>query len=160
MKKRLREGERWARDVGLDVSAKPDKWEMTVALETSGELPERFHSGRTVRVWVKIYFGGWWMELSQPVGRWEKISSYVSGKPRKDRWHEYFVRGERVPPLPRPTLRKRDRLEPPTRLASVRKWLTRVEEQCGFVFRRDRPLIESNIKGGAKVMAAWINEGG
>jgi hypothetical protein len=145
------ETKRWADEVGLDVSRKPDSWEISVRIETTGKLPPILGTGAT-SFWLKVTPGGWWMvlEYSVPRLRRMKTCSYISWSPRDERWHEQVKQPFR--------LFKRERLEPPTRLATLRAWLTYAETQAGIRFRRDRPLIQSNIKGGAKAMAAWIRE--
>ena len=46
----------------------------------------------------------------------------------------------------------------PKPLEKILRWLEPVESRLGFAFRRDRPLIQSNVKGGAKATLAWLVE--
>ncbi len=154
----MKEHERWARDVGLDTSAKKGQWEISVTLETTGELPERVQDPRRASFWLKIVPNGWWVVVSLPLdgGKRVRKAHYVSWNPEGERWHELIETLSGVAALPKARVRPRERLEPPSKLRTIRTWLSAVEEKLGITFRRDRPLIESNVKGGAKAMAAWI----
>jgi len=131
---------RWARRVGLDTSSKGDQWGIAVTLETTGELPGRYRSKKEPYFVLKIVPNGWWIELF--VSR-SNETSYVSWNAKNERWHPS---------------RASKKLEPPKSLATLRKWLTAAEEELGVKFRRDRPLIESNVKGGSKAIEMWIKQ--
>lgn len=48
---------------------------------------------------------------------------------------------------------------PKEKLATIGRWLTTVERELGTNFRRDRPTIHSNVKGGARAIARWCTLG-
>lgn len=147
----MKPGGRWAGEQGLATGAKK-RWEISVKLETTGELPDvQWTSGKRPWLWLKIIEEGFWVELGQPLPnrRGTLHSRYVSWLPKKDRWHQWTDGPEK-------RVKQSQKLEPPKTLASFRKWLTYAEGRLGLSFRRDRPGIQSNIKGGAKAMAAWI----
>jgi hypothetical protein len=151
------ERNRWARDVGLDVSAKKGQWALSVALETTGELPKVALAPNEPSFVLELVPNGWWVVVSVPldVGKTVKKWFYVSWKPAGERW-KAVVETVGVAASHVPQEAGGVEIEPPTKLATIREWLTVVEQKLEIAFRRDRPLIESNVKGGAKAMAAWI----
>jgi hypothetical protein len=150
------ERDRWARSVGLDVSAKKGQWQISVALETTGALPKHALAPSEPSFVLKLVPNGWWVVVSVPldVGKTVKKWFYVSWSPEGERWKAVVESvGVAASQVPQETDHG---IAPPAKLATICEWLTAVEQKLGIVFRRDRPLIESNVKGGAKAMAAWI----
>ena len=130
---------RWARDVGLDVSKKADAWSVRAHVETHGELPRAVWSGKTPRFFLAVTSSCWFLELMI------KDAKFSYGK----------VGGEKGAPGS-----KSLKVPSPKTLATLRSWLTEAEKKTGVTFCRDRPLIESNLKGGARAMELWIRDGG
>ena len=147
---------RWVRARGLDVSKKPN-WQVEISLVTTGELPKRVRSGREPFFWVQISDAGWWMILEYPfpgARGVERTAEYVSWNKPEHRWHLGFQSSRSLDKKPRE--RSVDKFEPPKSLENILRWLEPVESRLGFTFRRDRPLITSNVKGGAKAAFAWL----
>jgi hypothetical protein len=79
---------------------------------------------------------------------------YVSWAKPQYRWHLGFESSRSLDVKPR--VRAADKFDPPKSLEKVFHWLEPVESRLGFAFRRDRPLIRSNVKGGAKATFGWL----
>jgi len=147
---------RWARARGLDVSQR-DKWRVEFKLVTTGELPPRISTGRQPEFWLRISEAGWWMILAYPfpgIRGMEREASFVSWQKRQFRWHLAFKSASGLAKKPR--ARAVDKFDPPKSLERISRWLESIEPQLGFAFRRDRPLITSNVKGAAKATFAWL----
>ena len=130
---------RWARDARLDVSKKPHIWSVRVHIETHGELPRAVWSGKTPRFFFAVTSSCWFLELYY-----------------KDKRFSYGKVGGETGTSGHKTLQ----VATPKTLATLRSWLTGVEKKLRIEFRRDRPFIESNVKGGAQAMVRWISNDG
>jgi hypothetical protein len=147
---------RWARARGLDIAKKPN-WQVEISLGTTGELPKRVRTGKKPELWLQISDAGWWMELWYPFPNArgvERTAEYVSWMKPEHRWHLGFQSSRSLDDKPRE--RAVDKFDPPKSLEKLFRWLEPVESRLGFAFRRDRPLIVSNVKGGAKATVAWL----
>jgi hypothetical protein len=134
----MSETREWADAIGLDVRGKPD-WIVGFAIETSGNLPQRQASGYTTRFDLLVSRNVW----SVTVARRGQTFTYV-WRPRGRAY---------LDPPHLCTLA----LTPPKKLATIGRWLTTVEHKLGTKFRRDRPTIHSNVKGGARALARWCS---
>ena len=150
------QSQRWARARGLDVS-KRETWKIEITLVTTGELPKRVLTGREPELWLHISESGYWLVLNYPfpgARSVERTANYVSWNAPEHRWHLGFQSSRGVIEKPRP--RAADKFDPPKSLEKIFRWLEPIEERLGFAFRRDRPLIVSNVKGAAKATVAWL----
>jgi hypothetical protein len=136
----MSETREWADAIGLDVRGKRD-WIVGFAIETSGNLPKRTASGYTTRFDLFVTAGIWSVEVAR----------------RGQTFHYVWRPRGRAYVYP-PDLCALS-LTPPKELATVGRWLTRVERKLETAFRRDRPTIHSNVKGGAKAIARWCELG-
>jgi hypothetical protein len=124
---------KWARAVGLDVRSKPE-WSLQIAIETHGKTPPRIAGGLATRFWIMVSSSCWWVDV------WHRGKNFsYSWSPYRKMIHHRTLS-----------------FTPPRDLASVGRFLARVERRLGVHFRRDRPVIQSNVKGGAKAVFAWI----
>ena len=124
------ETRRWAKEVGLDVSKRPERWGVDVELTATAANRQR--SRLMLRVWASCW------------------DVQVDHGPKHLYYRRFLTeRAERDGKLAIP---------PPRGLADVRAWMKRVEKKLGVTFRRDAPVIGSITKGGKPAMAAWIAE--
>ena len=122
----------WVDEVGLDVSARPDTWRVNVILEPGNEAPVgRYASSIDTRVELWVTTGGWQLYLCNA----GKEGTYYPA----DGWTDATL-----PDLPTPTL------------ATVRELIRTMEKRLGVTFRRDLPLIRTNIPGGTKAITRWL----
>lgn len=122
----------WVKEVGLDVSAKPDTWRANIILEPGNEAPVgRYASSTDTRVELWVTTGGWQLYLCNA----GKEGTYYPA----DGWTDATI-----PDLPTPTL------------ATVRDFIHTMEKRLGVTFRRDLPLIRTNIHGGTKAITTWL----
>ncbi len=130
----------WANEVGLDVRGKPD-WIVGFALETHGNLPARQNSGYTTRSELFVSRSVWSVDVWK---RGRNFSYVIRPGFKKDRAYE--------------SGHKTLKLRPPKNLATIGRWLEMIEKTLDAKFRRDRPTIHSNVKGGAKAIFSWLQE--
>ena len=131
----------WLEAVGIDPAGLRPKWKVHVELETHGDIPGPVWSeGRAFAEPPAV-------GLDRGAPRRPRVVSFRQA----DRQARRASRGRHVGG----DHAARRRPAPHT-LASIPRWLTRCEEKLDIRFRRDRPRIRSDIKGGAKAMARWI----
>ena len=122
----------WVDEVGLDVSTTPDTWRANIILEPGNEAPVgRYASSIDTRVELWVTTGGWQLYLCNA----GKEGTYYPA----DGWTDATI-----PDLPTPTL------------ATVREFIRTMEKRLGVTFRRDLPLIRTNIPGGTKAIMRWL----
>jgi hypothetical protein len=147
----------WARARGLDISKKRN-WQVEITLVTTGELPKRvLTGGREPEFALQICEAGYCIEFWYPLPGVRGVArkaSYVSWDKPQFRWHLGFASSRSLDVKPR--VRAADKFDPPKSLEKIFRWLEPVESRLGFAFRRDRPLITSNVKGGAKAAMEWL----
>jgi hypothetical protein len=129
----MSEPREWADAIGLDVGGKPG-WLVGFAIETTGELPKWTWSGYTTRFELSVSRTMWSVRVSRRAGM---IITHVW----RPRGRAYTYDGALV--------------KPPKKLATIGQWLAKVERELRIRFRRDRPTIHSNVKGGAQTIARW-----
>ena len=126
---------RWAKEVGLDITGKPT-WAIQVVLMTTGKVPPNILP-RHPTCFVLSVSDGWW-------------SITLDHKSLTFGWQDSTEEG------PRYSYTNWKQLEPPKSLADVFQWLAKQEALIGKKFCRDRPSIQSNVKGGAKATREWL----
>lgn len=128
---------RWLKDVGLSVTGKPS-WHIQVVLLTTGKLPPKVWPARArpTMFGFGVSDSWWWVSLEH------------EGK--KFGWQDSTEEG------PHHNYTTWTGLEPPTGFAEMFDWLAGIEAQIGKTFRRDRPSIQSNVKGGAAAIKTWL----
>jgi hypothetical protein len=138
----------WAKRRGLDVSGKR-RWSVWLRLRTKGARPAKGDFSFTI-----------WEEPDEP--RWQLRFEYRMrrGGPLQQAYF-YKCDGQGVDwdlSVLRPTNAKwtGPKLRPPKSIEDVPSWLARVEKTLDIRFRRDRPRVESSLKGGTAAIAAWI----
>jgi hypothetical protein len=133
----------WARKQGLDLSKKKD-FDVRVTLGTARTKPKD-DGGKTPSFVLIITKGLWWVLVYMPD---ESRRGYSRFSCSREPGKKLKLQGDE---------QELD-LPPPKTLAKMREWLVIVEEKLGVTFRRDFPLIQSNVKHGADAMRAWIAE--
>jgi hypothetical protein len=129
----------WLREVGLDVRGNPD-WTLAVYLHDKSGRPPAIVTDKMTVFSLDVWAGFWTVSVyhlgtrftCERQGRGPVIRGYVEPN--------------------------RQLALPLAKLALVRPWLRRVEQTLEVEFQRDRPGVKSNVKGAAKLLAAWIAE--
>jgi hypothetical protein len=120
----------WAHEAGLDVSKRPDRWQL------DGKLTARRGKKVVAILNISIWAGAWDVTLFH--GRERGFyGRFLTEQPERD--------GALPVPAPR-------------NLADVRAWIVRVERKLGVAFQRDAVEVTSTIKGGKPAMIAWLEK--
>ena len=123
----------WATSIGLDTTGKK-AWSVAVTLLTSGKQPGPIAPARATYFFVRVENDMWSVDVGHAGERF-LYSQLGAGAPSGT--GTLAVGGK-------PTL------------ANLGAWLAKLEKKYRIAFRRDRPFVESTVKGGAAAAKTWI----